>query len=47
MSNCIDAVLDEDSSGLESLDEELGIPSVRTPVYREHKVMQRLHSVIQ
>ena len=31
MSDCIDAVLDGDSSGSESLDEELGIPSVRTP----------------
>ena len=31
MVDCTDAVLDGDSSGSESLDEELGIPSVRTP----------------
>ena len=31
VSDCTDAVLDGDSSGSESLDEELGIPSVRTP----------------
>ena len=30
VSDCIDAILDGDSSGLESLDEELGIPSMRT-----------------
>ena len=31
VSYCIDAVLDGDSSGSKSLDEELGIPLVRTP----------------
>ena len=31
MLDCTDAALDGDSSGSESLDEELGIPSVRTP----------------
>ena len=38
MSEGIDAILDGDSSGSESLDDELGIPSVRTPGVQRARV---------